>query len=165
VFRSTNSKDANPSNFEAPPPRALTLSCQGTNLVFRSTNSKDTNPSNSEAPTPRALNLSCQDMFGSNYLLPKYSSLIFFNLQLHYSLHATSLMTTYLHMKESSQLFIFPTQSLQRYLLLSWYLTSKKQTHKHFNAGAVYCSLQTMTYETLFPFTKLFFKLRSILLP
>ena len=130
---------------EAPNSRAPALSSQVTNLVFRSTNSKDTNPSNSKAPTPRSPTLSfqgtnlvclrlqpsghqpsglqptvifCLDMFGSNSLLPKSSSLNYVNLQLHYSLHATSSMTTCLHIKESSQLFILPTQSLQSYLMM-----------------------------------------------
>jgi len=51
-------------------------------------------------------------------LLSKCSSLCSVNLELHYSLHATSSMTTCLHMKESSQLFILPTQSLQSYLMM-----------------------------------------------
>ena len=120
---------------EAPTSREPTLSSQGTKLVFRRINFKDINPSNSEAPTPRAptqyfqgtnlvcLRLQptaifCLDMFDSNFLIPKSSSLNSINLQLHCSLHATSSMTTYLHMKESSQLFIFPTQCLQSYLMM-----------------------------------------------
>ncbi len=94
---------------EAPTSRAPTLSCQSTNIGFKSTNSKDTNPSNYEAPTPRDSTLSfqgtnlfcsrlqhlghqpsrlqptaifCLDMFDSNSLFPKSSSLNYVNLQL-----------------------------------------------------------------------------------
>ena len=105
LFPRTNLVFCEASTFRAP-----TLSCQGTNLVFSSTNSKDTNPSNSKAPTPRASTLSyqgtnlvcsrlqpsghqpsrlqptaifCLDMFDSNSLLPKSSSLNSINLQHH----------------------------------------------------------------------------------
>ena len=98
-----------PYLFKTTTPRAPTLSCQGTNLGFRSTKSKDTNPSNSEAPTPRDLTLSCQDMFGSNFILPKFSSLSSVNLQLHCSLHATSSMTTLPHRRCHQFSSLYPT--------------------------------------------------------
>ena len=96
---------------EAPTSRAPTLSCQGTNLVFRSTNSKDTNPSNFEGPTPRAPTLSFQGIFWLYYTPLRIFFTVFCQS------NATS-MKTRLCMKESSQLIILPTQSLQGYLMM-----------------------------------------------
>ena len=113
VFRSTNSKDTNPSNSEAPTPRAPTLSCQGTYLVcFR------LQPSGYQPYGIQPTTIFCQDTFDSNSLLPKSSLLNSVNLQLHCSLHVIASMATCLHMKEYSQLFILSTQSLQSYFMM-----------------------------------------------
>jgi len=78
VFRSTNSKDTNPSNSE-PPTRAPTLSFQGTNLVCLRLQPSGHQPSGLQ-PTV----IFCLHTFDSNSLLPTSSSLNSVYLHLHY---------------------------------------------------------------------------------